>query len=167
VGTDSLGAFNPEPFSKALAISLDSLQILQAKVERTMEGVIDNCKDAQEAHQDNLQQLSEMFEENFKQFHYLDKRIAKVGNMAVRIGERLEAVDNQRERAIESKQLIEIFLDLNSDQCPPWTDANALLEYFFLHEMDMDHYRIQAGEVKVKVPEFEEPDVQILYEVST
>jgi len=48
-----------------------------------------------------------------KDFRKLDKQISTVASKAVRIGDKLETIDKERERCLEAIELIQYFLDLN------------------------------------------------------
>jgi hypothetical protein len=76
----------------------------------------------------------------------------------------LEALDNQRDRALESKQLIEIFLELNSEKGPEFSDPEKLLNYFLNQKMNVAHYRVRKQ--KHKKPTFDNPKIQKMYEVA-
>ena len=53
-----------------------------------------------------------------RRFRCWKKRVGEAGNSAVRIGKSLDAVDRQRIRAAESKELIEYLLEFRQGTSP-------------------------------------------------
>ena len=70
------------------------------------------------------------FQETFAKFDRIDKQIYDRGNAAVRIGERMQSIERQREKADEAKMLIERFSQLNQQQQLPviMTDDSKIRE---------------------------------------
>jgi hypothetical protein len=63
-------------------------------------------------------------------FQELDQRISSVGAMAVRIGARLQAIEQQRYTTFEGAELLNYFLELNSGtiKSPIFTDKTKIRE---------------------------------------
>lgn len=77
-----------------------------------------------------MKELNKEFQANFSRFSEIDKKICNIGEVAIRIGERLEFADRQREKAAEAKLLIERFSLLNSQPEMPamMTDESKIYE---------------------------------------
>ena len=78
--------------------------------------------DLRESYDNNRNQYQQRLEEilySFRgvsdSFDTLEKRIGSVGHVAVRIGDQLETLDKQRERAKDLKELMEIYAALEKD----------------------------------------------------
>jgi hypothetical protein len=156
---------------------LDSLQKLKEKVDKRIEGLQEETREQEAKHKAKLQQLHERFDLNFRHFKEIDKRVSRVGSAAATIGNRLEAVDSQRERGLQCKQLFDTFLELNHTNNNPdqnddddedkasnitgpinnsnqaqkgrlFSDPGRLLSIFLEYDMDMSKYRIPKNNMK-------------------
>eukprot|EP01116_Phalansterium_solitarium_P008722 TRINITY_DN22691_c0_g1_i1.p1 TRINITY_DN22691_c0_g1~~TRINITY_DN22691_c0_g1_i1.p1 ORF type:complete len:793 (-),score=379.60 TRINITY_DN22691_c0_g1_i1:84-2462(-) len=161
------GEFQPGPFIEAFSFTLDSINKLQDKTARKLANASEETGAARSELTQSLVGLRDQFEKNFKHFHKLDKRINAVGNTAIRIGDRLEAVDSQRLRALESKEIMECLLALNAETTP--TEPDKLLDWFFAFKMDTASYKIKKriGDFKTKGVyhfTFDKPDAIHRYE---
>jgi len=78
--------------------------------------------------------MLDLLQENVEKFKNVDKRVYNVGNTAIRIGDRLDALDQQRSRISEIKSILDAFIDLNSNNSNTapstdstiWTDDNKI-----------------------------------------
>lgn len=134
---------------KLLSSTHDLVQRLMEKMDRKIEALTEECRDADIIHKNKLQALQEQLEENLNLFTALKDRLDNVSRGAVTIGSKLQTADNLRERALESKELIECFTALNSPNVP--SDSKALLKYFLEWKPQMENYRIKRHNIKLNL----------------
>ena len=81
------------------------------------------------------------------------------------VGDKLSSADNQRERGLESKELIEMFQDLNGLKA--YTEPKLLLQFFLEWTFSMGKYKIPRNNIKSSsnVKLFSDKKVESLYEV--
>jgi len=89
------------------------LQVLAVELERQLNEAKEESALRDAEHQVQLSEISRIFRGNVDRFKRLQRRIGAVSASAVKIGEKLEAVDDQRNRANEARELIHYFSLLN------------------------------------------------------
>ncbi|KAL6077937.1 Exocyst complex component 5 [Balamuthia mandrillaris] len=105
--------FNIKPFLTLFEGTLEELNKLQKQIEKKALAQEQDCKAEEEAYKSKVTVQSRSFEKTFAGFKELDQRIYKVGDTAVQIGDRLEALEKQRSKAVEIADLIQHFIKLN------------------------------------------------------
>ncbi|ORX98920.1 exocyst complex component Sec10 [Basidiobolus meristosporus CBS 931.73] len=105
--------FDPKPFIRTFEFAVNELVRLKARVENTVDELERNTEDAQQVYKKRLVNLSEVSKDIQHSFTTLESRVSEVGNIAIRIGERLESIDNQRVHASDVKELAELFIQFN------------------------------------------------------
>lgn len=81
-------------------------------------------------YQEKLDSLQDNFQQVASKFTLIDKKISERSSTAVRIGERMDSIDKQREKISEAKLLIEQFSQLNRQQQLPaiMTDESKIYD---------------------------------------
>lgn len=92
--------------------------------------VVREKEKARTEYQQKMAGLHETFMTSSQKFSHIDKQIYDRGNTALRIGEQMESVDRQKEKAAEAKLLIERFSQLNLQRDLPalMTDDSKISE---------------------------------------
>lgn len=156
--------FVSDSFMKIFVSSLETIQKLKEKVDKKIETLQEETKEQENKHKAKLGQLQERFDQHFRHFKDIDKRVSRVGSAAATIGNRLQTLDNHRERALQCKELFDTFLHLNNIfTTNPATGATTtnepianklfadpprLLKLFLEYEIDMKKYRIQKNNMQ-------------------
>lgn len=105
--------FDAEPFIKKFEQSLQSLNKLKKLAQRKLDDIEDLKNASQKSFSQNIGMVNKMFSDTFETFNKLESRMTQVGNSAVIFGAQLEALDKQRIRAKESRDLVYYFIDIN------------------------------------------------------
>lgn len=103
------GPFNPRPFIRTFESALDQLVQIQGQVNAQTQQLSSSVHVAESAYTKKLDELSKNFVSVGNSFTSLEDRISEVGRTAIRIGEQLELIDKQRNRASEAHDLIEFY----------------------------------------------------------
>ncbi|KAI8051452.1 exocyst complex component Sec10-like protein [Syncephalis plumigaleata] len=101
----------PKPFIRTFEAVIDQLVELRDGVENHIVGLEQEEYKASQQHLGRMGDLKAIFNDVHVVFENLEARISEVGNTAIQIGERLDAVEKQRNRAIEARELIEYYLE--------------------------------------------------------
>ncbi|RKP26286.1 exocyst complex component Sec10-like protein, partial [Syncephalis pseudoplumigaleata] len=103
--------FDPKPFIRTFEAVIDQLVELRDGVENHIVGLEQDEQQASYQHLERMGDLKAIFNDVHMVFENLEARISEVGNTAIQIGERLDTVEKQRNRAIEARELIEYYLE--------------------------------------------------------
>lgn len=121
-GPASQQAFDPKPLIRTFEHALSRLGSLSEELELHENELSGAVRRAEAQHNTNVQQLGRKLESTIDQFQQLDSSLNgghgdgdqdTGGNVAVRIGERLEELDRQRQRAQDAKFLIQCWMEVN------------------------------------------------------
>eukprot|EP00158_Paraphelidium_tribonemae_P008363 Partr_v1_DN28561_c0_g1_i5_m72885 putative exocyst complex component len=105
--------FDSSAFIKAFEESHSSLVKLQKTVRRKMDDAEDLALASEKSYHDKISELALEFGTAERGFNDLESSISLVSNSAMLIGEQLEALDKQRIRAQEAKDLVLYFGEFN------------------------------------------------------
>ncbi|KAA6409885.1 MAG: exocyst complex component Sec10 [Lasallia pustulata] len=136
-------AFDPKPLIRTFEHALNRLADLSGELESRENELSGAVRRAEAQHASNVQTLGKKLDQTIESFHQLDSSLNGAssdggeagGNVAVRIGEKLEELDRQRARAQDAKFLI---------QC--WFEVSERGELFLLEDIR----RQGGGEGKVR-----------------
>lgn len=103
------GPFNPRPFIRTLESATEQLNQIRAQINSQTQQLSSSVHVAESAYTKKLDELSKNFVSVGNSFTSLEDRISEVGRTAIRIGEQLELIDKQRNRASEAHDLIEFY----------------------------------------------------------
>ncbi|KAN0063111.1 Exocyst complex component 5 [Thecaphora frezii] len=103
------GPFNPRPFIRTFEAALEQLTQIRTQVTAQTQVLSSSVHVAESAYTKKLDELSKNFVAVGNSFSSLEDRISEVGRTAIRIGEQLETIDRQRNRASEAHDLIEFY----------------------------------------------------------
>lgn len=117
----STQAFDPKPFIRAFEHALNRLAELSGDLEQRENELSGAVRRAEAQHTQNIETLGRKLEQAIDSFQHLDTSLNGTnddnlepgGNVAVKIGERLEELDRQRTRAEDAKFLIQCWLEIN------------------------------------------------------
>lgn len=136
-------AFDPKPLIRTFEHALNRLSDLSGELESRENELSGAVRRAEAQHASNVQTLGRKLDQTIESFHQLDSSlngpsgntVEAGGNVAVRIGEKLEELDRQRARAQDARFLI---------QC--WFEVSERGELFLLEDIR----RQGGGEGKVR-----------------
>ena len=115
-------AFDPKPLIRTFEHALSRLRSLSEELEEHENEQLGAVRRAESQHTQNVESLGRKLEHAIDQFHSLDTSLNGAsgddgqdlgGNAAVRIGERLEELDRQRQKAQDAEFLIKCWLDVS------------------------------------------------------
>lgn len=122
-GPNSKVAFDPKPLIRTFEHALGRLGALSEELEMKENEMAGAVRRAEAAHNAKVDSLGKKLEGAVKSFHHLDSSLNGTvgdgvegeagGNVAVRIGERLEELDRQRQRAQDAKFLIQCWMEVS------------------------------------------------------
>ena len=119
--TNQAQAFDPKPLIRSFEHALNRLSALSGELELRENELSAAVRRAESEHASNVQTLGRKLDQTIDSFHQLDTSLngnsaddnGVGGNVAVRIGEKLEELDRQRVRAQDSKFLIQCWVELS------------------------------------------------------
>ncbi|KAH7060914.1 exocyst complex component Sec10-like protein [Macrophomina phaseolina] len=116
-------AFDPKPLIRTFEHALARLGTLSEDLELQENELSGSVRRAEAQHSQKTESLGRKLEDAIEQFNRLDNSLnggpsdgvdgETGGNVAVRIGERLEELDRQRQRAQDAKFLIQCWLEVS------------------------------------------------------
>ncbi|KAI8824861.1 exocyst complex component Sec10-like protein, partial [Fimicolochytrium jonesii] len=106
--------FDPKPFIRNFEAAIDELLRLKRKIHNKIEDLEDQAEASESARRKSLHEIDEAMQEAHVSFESLESRLGNVGKTAISIGEQLETIDKQRQRAAEAKDLIQYFAEFNA-----------------------------------------------------
>lgn len=116
---DTPDPFTPESFLDVFKSALKGLDKLSGKTEKEMVQAQQEKEKAQNVYNNFLVQHSEEVKRNYQLFSQLEQNVYGIGDVAVRVGDQLQAVDNEKAKAKEARELLEKFIMLNSSDNVP------------------------------------------------
>lgn len=133
-------SFDPKPLIRSFEHALNRMGDLSGDLELRENELSGAVRRAEAQHTSNVQNLGRKLEQTVDSFNRLDASLngddyETGGNQVVKIGERLEELDRQRQRALDAKFLI---------QC--WMEVSERGEMFLLEDIR----RQNSGEGKVR-----------------
>lgn len=120
-GTASQTTFDPKPLIRTFEHALTRLNNLSEDLEERENELSGAVRRAEAQHNQNVESLGRRLEQSMDRFQKLDSSLNggdeggpdAGGNIAMRIGERLEELDRQRKRALDAKFLIECWQEVS------------------------------------------------------
>ncbi|KAF2836547.1 exocyst complex component Sec10 [Patellaria atrata CBS 101060] len=115
-------AFDPKPLIRTFEHALSRLGSLSEELESQENELSGAVRRAEAQHNANVSELSKKLERAIESFHQLDSSLNGSsserdgdigGNTAVRIGEQLDELDGQRQRAQDAKFLIQCWIEVS------------------------------------------------------
>lgn len=110
-------AFDPKPLIRAFEQALTRLKTLSEDLELRENELSGSVRRAEAQHNQNVQARERELERAVDSFHDLERSldgdVEAGGNAAVRIGERLEELDKQRQRAQDAKFILQCWLEVS------------------------------------------------------
>ena len=133
-------AFDPKPLIRSFEHALNRMSDLSGDLELRENELSGAVRRAEAEHTKNVQHLNRKLDQTVDSFNHLDTSLNGdnydgSGNAVVKIGERLEELDRQRQRSLDAKFLI---------QC--WMEVSERGELFLLEDIR----RQGGGEGKVR-----------------
>ena len=125
-GPSTQAAFDPKPFIRTFEHALSRLSELSGDLSTHETELLTGVRRAELQHNQTLDSLGKKLDHTIDSFHSLDTSLngsngptngvsdlETGGNVAVRIGERLEELDRQRRRALDAKFLIQCWMEVS------------------------------------------------------
>lgn len=101
------GPFNPNPFIRTFETAIQRLQGLRTQLQDQQTTLASSVQVAQSAYSSKLHEIASHFTSVSQSFSSLESRFGEVSRTAITIGEQLENIHRQRQRALEAHDLIE------------------------------------------------------------
>ncbi|KAH7076670.1 exocyst complex component Sec10-like protein [Paraphoma chrysanthemicola] len=119
--TSAQQTFDPKPLIRTFEHALTRLNNLSEDLEEKENELSGAVRRAEQQHNQNVESLGRRLESAIDRFQRLDSSLNgnddggpdSGGNVAMRIGERLEELDRQRKRALDAKFLIECWQEVS------------------------------------------------------
>lgn len=109
------GPFNPKPFISTFEAAVDRLIALRKEVQAKTEQMEKSVRAAEREYSKKMSDLNRGFEAVGTSFVSMEARMNEVGRTAGRIGEQLETVHIQRQRAQAAYDLIDYYTQFSRD----------------------------------------------------
>ncbi|WPG98139.1 Hypothetical protein R9X50_00092500 [Acrodontium crateriforme] len=110
-------AFDPRPLIRTFELALKDLKILSEDLESKENELHGNVRRAEQQHNTNIKSREKELQRTTDSFHKLERTLDGDGdvggNAAMRIGERLEELDRQRQRAQDAKFILQCWLEVS------------------------------------------------------
>ncbi|KAF2158007.1 exocyst complex component Sec10 [Myriangium duriaei CBS 260.36] len=111
-------AFDPKPLIRAFEQALGGLKVLSEDLELRENELSASVRRAEAQHNQNVRAREKELEQAVDSFRNLEQSLDSEseagGNAAVRIGERLEELDKQRQRAQDTKFIVQCWLEVSN-----------------------------------------------------
>jgi hypothetical protein len=115
--TQSAQAFDPKPLIRTFEHALTRLKTLSEDLEERENELSAGVRRAENNHNQNTQSQEKKLQRTIDNFHQLERTLDGDsdigGNAAVRIGERLEELDKQRQRAQDAKFVLQCWIEVS------------------------------------------------------
>lgn len=117
-GPATSNAFDPKPLIRSFEHALNRMGDLSGDLELRENELSGAVRRAEAQHSSNVQNLGKKLEHTVDSFNRLDASLNGddydgEGNAVVKIGERLEELDKQRQRALDAKFLIQCWMEVS------------------------------------------------------
>jgi hypothetical protein len=113
----SAQAFDPKPLIRTFEHALTRLKTLSEDLEERENELSAGVRRAENNHNQNTQSQEKKLQRTIDNFHQLERTLDGDsdigGNAAVRIGERLEELDKQRQRAQDAKFVLQCWIEVS------------------------------------------------------
>ncbi|KAK4892567.1 Exocyst complex component 5 [Elasticomyces elasticus] len=110
-------AFDPKPLIRTFEHTLSRLRQLSEDLETKENELSGSVRRAENQHNTNIQSRSQELERTVEAFHRLERTLDgdgdTGGNAAMQIGERLEELDRQRQRAQDAKFILQCWVEVS------------------------------------------------------
>ncbi|KAJ2779751.1 Exocyst complex component 5 [Coemansia javaensis] len=106
-------SFEPKPFIRTFERALDRLQAAQTALSAEIAQRERSANASAEDHRRKMARLKQTFATVGSSFEQLETQISEVSSNTIRIGEQLDTVANEKDRAVAIKELVEIYAELN------------------------------------------------------
>jgi hypothetical protein len=109
-------AFDPKPLIRTFELALNRLKLLSEDLETQENELSAGVRRAEAVHNTNVQARERELERAVDSFHRLERSLDngdQGGNAAVRIGERLDELDRQSQRAQDAKFILQCWIDVS------------------------------------------------------
>ncbi|KIY49405.1 exocyst complex protein [Fistulina hepatica ATCC 64428] len=106
---ESPGPFDPKPFIRSFEVAVDRLIALRKDVQTKTEQMEKNVRVSDREYSKKMNDLNRGFEQVGNSFVGMETRMNEVGSTAIRIGEQLETVHVERQRAQAAYDLIDYY----------------------------------------------------------
>eukprot|EP01083_Nonionella_stella_P001393 3996_1 len=136
--------FVPKAYLSQFENAIEQIRALRNDVDEEIRGSSDTSKDDEAKYKSQLTGFMTDLQKIMHDFRVLDGSISKVSQTAIRIGDRLENVEEQRQQIIGSEELIEHFLRFNKDK--EYRDIDNM----FFAESGEDLYRAARLIIKLR-----------------
>ncbi|KAK5743250.1 Exocyst complex component 5 [Elasticomyces elasticus] len=115
--TTAKQAFDPKPLIRTFEHTLSRLRTLSEDLETKENELSGSVRRAENQHNTNIQSRSQELERTVEAFHRLERTLDgdgdTGGNAAMQIGERLEELDRQRQRAQDAKFILQCWVEVS------------------------------------------------------
>ncbi|KAI6135023.1 exocyst complex component Sec10-like protein [Pisolithus croceorrhizus] len=105
----SSGPFDPKPFIRTFELVVDRLISVRKDVQAKTEQLEKNVRVAEREYSRKMAELNKGFEAVGSSFATMENKLNEVGRTAIRIGEELESVHIERQRARAAHNLIDFY----------------------------------------------------------
>lgn len=112
----SAQAFDPKPLIRTFEQALNRLKQLSEELELEENEISGGVRRAEAQHNQNIHARERELDNAVESFHTLERSLdgdSEGGNAAVRIGERLEELDRQRQRAQDAKFILQCWIEVS------------------------------------------------------
>jgi len=109
------GPFDPQPFIRTFEGAVDKLIAIRKDVQSKSEQMERSVKVAEREYSKKMSDLNKGFEAVGQSFSGMETKMNEVGRSAIRIGEQLESVHVQRQRAQAAHDLINYYIQFSRD----------------------------------------------------
>lgn len=106
--------FDCVPYIEALESTLLDLKKFYLTIEKRVDKLSSSLESDQGEVNQKVLSLGAAFDEVFENFTGLNQVSEKISGTALRIGKQLEAIQNEKNRAEEAKEILGYFLEYNS-----------------------------------------------------
>eukprot|EP01084_Bolivina_argentea_P215807 366471_1 len=114
--SSSRKGFIPRPYLLKFEHAIDQIRTLRTDIDIEINKQTLSCKEDESLYKSSLSGFMTDLQKIMHDFRILDGGISKVSQTAIRIGDRLETVEDQRQEILSSEELIEHFLRFNKDK---------------------------------------------------
>ncbi|KAJ1744113.1 Exocyst complex component 5 [Coemansia sp. RSA 990] len=105
--------FGPKPFVRTFERALDKLEMAQSELGNRISQLERSANTYAEDHRKKMVRLKQTFATVGSSFERLETQISEVGSNTIRIGEQLDTVAKEKERAEAIKELVGFYAQLN------------------------------------------------------
>ncbi|KAI0050185.1 exocyst complex component Sec10 [Auriscalpium vulgare] len=109
------GPFDPKPFIRTFEAAVDRLIAVRKDVQAKTEQMEKSVQSAEREYSKKMAELNRGFEAVGNSFSGMEARMSEVGRTAIRIGEQLESVHLQRQRAQAAYDLIDYYTQFSRE----------------------------------------------------